>query len=77
MGIINNLKHLPRRGWVLKGVPNPETVAAHMYRMGMSAFLLPNTYNIPRIIQIAIVHDLGEGIVGDITPHDNVTNEDK
>jgi putative hydrolases of HD superfamily len=26
---------------------------------------------------MALVHDLAESIVGDITPHDNVTKEEK
>ena len=32
-------KHLPRTGWVKKGIPHPETVSGHMYRMSMMAFL--------------------------------------
>jgi 5'-deoxynucleotidase YfbR-like HD superfamily hydrolase len=30
-----------------------------------------------RCIKLSIVHDFGESIIGDITPHDNVNNETK
>lgn len=33
------LQHLKRTGWVRKGVHEPESVASHMYRMAMMAFL--------------------------------------
>ena len=32
-------KHLKRTGWVDNSVTDPETVAGHMYRMAMMAFL--------------------------------------
>lgn len=35
------LKDVQRTGWVRSGVPQPETVASHMYRMAMLAFALP------------------------------------
>ena len=34
-----SLQHLKRTGWVRRGVQEPETVASHMYRMAMMAFL--------------------------------------
>ncbi len=30
--LVGKLKELPRKGWVDRGIPNPETVAEHMYR---------------------------------------------
>ena len=70
--IVSRLKHLPRKGWVLRGVSQPETVAGHMYRMAMSAFLLPSHLNTTKIMKMALVHDLAESIVGDITPQDQI-----
>jgi len=32
---IGALKHLPRTGWVRRGVPNSETVAAHSWRVAV------------------------------------------
>ena len=48
-----------------------------MYRMALCVFMLPSSYNTNKLIKMALVHDLGESIVGDITPHDNVSLEDK
>ena len=33
------LQTTKRTGWVRKGVNGPESVADHMYRMGMMAFI--------------------------------------
>lgn len=35
------------------------------------------TIDINKILRMAIVHDLAESLVGDITPHDDVSKEDK
>lgn len=50
-----------------------------MYRMAMITFLLKKEdgLDIQRCLQMAIVHDLAESIVGDITPYCGVTEEDK
>lgn len=79
LSLVANLKHSPRRGWVLKNVKNPESIAGHMYAMGMMTFLLGNNSNLDRIkcMQLALVHDLAESIVGDITPADNIPSNEK
>ncbi|KAK9505970.1 hypothetical protein O3M35_009923 [Rhynocoris fuscipes] len=76
--LVGKLKHLPRKGWVLKNIKEPETVAGHMYRMAMMTFLL-NDADINRIkcMEMALVHDLAESIIGDITPHCGVSKQDK
>jgi putative hydrolase of HD superfamily len=72
------LKHLLRTGWVNSSVKAPETVASHMYRMGIISMLVPDQgYNRERCIKMSIVHDIAESIVGDITPDDNVNDDDK
>lgn len=75
--LLSRLKHLPRKGWVIQNIPFPETVASHMYRMAMCVFLLPKEYDTNKLIKMALVHDLGESIIGDITPHDNISKENK
>jgi putative hydrolase of HD superfamily len=49
-----------------------------MYRMSMLSFLIvdPNV-NKDKLMKVCMVHDLAESIVGDITPHDGVSKEDK
>ena len=39
--IIERLKHTPRAGWVKRGVPGPESVSDHMWRMAIICMLLP------------------------------------
>jgi len=65
-----------RAGWVLSGIPAPESVSDHMYRMAMAAFALPPAVS-AHAIKLALVHDLAEALVGDITPHDGVSGDEK
>jgi len=76
---VSKLKHLDRQGWLRHGIKRPETVAGHMYRMAiMSGFVVDDpTLDLNRCIKLSIIHDIGESIIGDITPHDNVSNENK
>ncbi|KAJ3105882.1 HD domain-containing protein 2 [Phlyctochytrium planicorne] len=80
--ICGKLKQTKRTGWVLRKVSLPESISDHMHRMGVMALAMSSSsashpLNQDRCIKIAIVHDLAEAIVGDITPHCNVTKEDK
>ncbi|CAB3359494.1 Hypothetical predicted protein [Cloeon dipterum] len=76
---MNELKHLKRQGWVLKDIEQPETVAGHMYRMAVMSLLLPVDSKIDRIrcMELSLVHDMGESIIGDITPYCGVPREEK
>ncbi|CAL5338708.1 unnamed protein product [Camellia sinensis] len=68
-----------RKGWVNHGIKGPESIADHMYRMALMALIagdLPGV-NRERCIKIAIVHDIAEAIVGDITPSDGVPKQEK
>ena len=78
--LLRSLKTTKRRGWVLRGVHDPESVADHMYRMAMLALTVDTTKcNVSRehCAKMALVHDLAESIVGDIAPCDNVPKEEK
>lgn len=77
---VGDLKHTPRMGWVYKGVPDSEQVTGHAYRMAMIALFVLD--EIPgcdknKVVQLCLVHDFAECIVGDITPHDNIPVEVK
>jgi len=76
-GILGKLKHLKRTGWVQHQVPEPETVASHMYRMAMLAQLLPPPIDHGRCIKMALAHDMGEAIVGDLTPSCGIGEAEK
>ncbi|CAB3396893.1 unnamed protein product [Caenorhabditis bovis] len=78
--VLDNLKHLKRTGWVKCGVPEPETVACHMYRMAILALSLEGQIeglDTIRALKMALVHDIGEAIAGDITPHCGVSDQEK
>ena len=67
---VNKLKEIPRTGWVLMGVKNPESVAGHTFRVAIIAWLMSEKagLNVERAIKIALFHDLAEVYTGDITP---------
>lgn len=66
----DKLKGIPRTGWVLSEVKNPETIAEHTFRMVIANWLLgkKKNLNIKRTIKIALSHDLCEVYAGDVTP---------
>lgn len=46
--------------------------------MSMMSFLIQDSQvNKDKLMKICMVHDLAESIVGDITPHDGVSKEEK
>lgn len=65
---IGELKRVKRSGWVRVGVPEPESVADHIFRLSALALVVANDLNVDqgKITKMALVHDLGESIVGDI-----------
>ena len=72
------LKDVVRAGWVLAGVKNPESVAAHSWGMALLAIeLCPPELDLARVLTLCVLHDLAEVRVGDITPHDGVSREEK
>nr|XP_023898355.1 HD domain-containing protein 2 isoform X2 [Quercus suber]POF27041.1 hd domain-containing protein 2 [Quercus suber] len=78
--LCHRLKTTKRKGWINHGIKGPESIADHMYRMALMALIaadLPSGLNRERCIKIAIVHDIAEAIVGDITPSDGVPKEEK
>ncbi|XP_026319734.1 HD domain-containing protein 2 [Hyposmocoma kahamanoa] len=80
--LVGRLKHEKRTGWVLCDIAECESIAGHMYRMGLMTFLLTEETNTTKLdrfkcLQIALVHDLAECIVGDLTPHCGVSPEEK
>ncbi|MCB9765309.1 MAG: HD domain-containing protein [Alphaproteobacteria bacterium] len=75
---ILQLKELPRAGWVRAGVVEPESVAAHSWGVAWLVLALcPPELDRGRALAIAVLHDLAEVRVGDITPHDNIPKAEK
>lgn len=78
---VGKLKGIPRRGWILIGIKNPETIAAHTFHEAIMAWILAKekgiNFNIERILKIALVHDLCELYAGDTTPYDKILPKNK
>jgi putative hydrolase of HD superfamily len=79
---INQLKELKRRGWV-KEFPDTscESIADHTLAVAALSWFIADLFfpelDLSRVIQLAIIHDMGEIYTGDIIPHDNVPAEEK
>jgi putative hydrolase of HD superfamily len=61
------LKATRRSGWTSTG--EPETVAAHTWRLCLMAMVLADHFpevNVDRVIRMLVIHDLGEAVHGDI-----------
>lgn len=79
----NQLKHLYRQGWLRAGVGRElcESVADHSYGVALLAMLLADQLapelDTERLLRMALLHDLGEAHVGDITPAMGITKQVK
>eukprot|EP01147_Barroeca_monosierra_P005630 gene5631-204_t len=76
---VAQLKNVKRSGWIRCGIPLPESVADHSFMMAAIAFAIPQASLLDRstCIQLAVVHDIAESIVGDITPYDGISKKEK
>ena len=71
--IIINLKNVQRKGWIRKlEIKNPESVADHSFSMALMAMILSELHklNTKKILEMALLHDLVESVVGDFTPEE-------
>jgi putative hydrolase of HD superfamily len=72
------LKALDRAGWKRVGITHPESVAAHSWGVAFAALVrCPAHLDRARVMAMALVHDLPEVRVGDLTPHDSVHPDEK
>jgi len=72
------LKSLPRTGWLRAGIENPESVAAHSWGVAWLCMVLcPNDLNKLKVLEMALIHDLAEVRIGDITPYDGIDVAEK
>jgi putative hydrolase of HD superfamily len=74
------LKRVKRQGWLDAGIPpaQAESVADHSFRTALLvAFVSEPDINMARALKMALVHDLGEAEVGDLTPRSRVPKKRK
>lgn len=78
LNVVQQLKLQKRTGWLDHNINPCESISDHMYRMGVTSMLIKNPeVNRDKCVRIALVHDIAEALVGDITPFDGVTKEEK
>src|SRR5215475_5990764 len=63
-----HLKHLPRSGWLLLGITQPETVAEHSFRVGLVGIALAELEGADsgRTAALCLMHDVHESRIGDV-----------
>lgn len=77
---IGKLKQVQRAGWRrFPQIAQVESVSDHSFRVSLLSLLLGDekSLNIGKCVSMGLVHDLAESIVGDLTPYDGVSKEEK
>lgn len=79
--ILERLKTNKREGWRRFGINRGESISDHMYRMSLMTMLCPpalaSKVDLAKCMKMALVHDMAESLVGDITPVDGVAKPEK
>lgn len=80
--LIERLKTTKREGWRRFGITQGESISDHMYRMSIMTMFAPpelaSKINVPHCTKMALIHDMAESLVGDITPADkHITKAEK
>ncbi len=82
--LATKLKQVIRTGWDdthwnIRG--RRESVAEHVYGCLILAISLDSNFdlnlNVDKVLKMLAIHEIGEVIIGDITPHDGITPEEK
>jgi len=70
---ISKLKLTVRTGWKMRDVPGvKETIGSHSFGTAFIAWIMAKKekVDVDKTLKMALIHDLLEGIIGDITPYD-------
>jgi len=74
------LKNMPRRGWVINDIKNPESIAEHIFRAALMAWILGSkkklNLDMERVLKTALIHDLCDIYARDPTPYDSILPKD-
>ncbi len=67
---VSKLKRTPRSGWVEVGIRKPESVADHIFRTSILCMVYSDLEGLDelKLLRMALIHDLPEAIIGDLTP---------
>jgi putative hydrolase of HD superfamily len=74
-----SLKRTLRSGWVEVGIRNSESVADHTFRTAILCMVYSDLdgLNELKLLRMALLHDLPEAIIGDLTPSKKTTGSKK
>lgn len=81
--LATSLKDVIRSGWKRYHVSKErlESIAEHIYGTCILAISVDSEFNpgvdLNKVLRMLVLHELEEVIIGDITPYDNVTEEEK
>ena len=71
------LKDEKRKGWVLRNIEFPETVADHSWGLSLLCILFGNEeLDMTKVLKIAAVHDIAEAETGDIATRADKKNQE-
>ncbi len=81
---VRRLKEVKRKGWTLRGVRNPESVADHSFMLAILAYVYSRKLGLDseKATKMALIHDICEVYTGDIATRmredeQEVGNEEK
>jgi putative hydrolase of HD superfamily len=71
------LKKVSRSGWMRVGIKSPESVADHTFRTALLCMIFSSLEGLDelKMLQMALIHDLPEVIVGDLTPSEKIKSD--
>ena len=75
---IENLKTVKRKGWTIKSkVKEVESVAEHSYAATSIVMIISDLVglNTEKVMKMMLIHDLPEGIIGDLVPGENANKD--
>lgn len=79
--LLERLKTEKREGWRRFEINHGESIADHMYRMSIITMMAPpslrSRIDMAKCQTMALVHDMAESLVGDLTPMDRVPKPEK
>ena len=73
------LKRIKRAGWLKLSIDSPESVADHCFGTAFMAMVMGDILGLDtnKIMRMALLHDLAESEVGDITPDMGISKKKK
>ena len=75
---IEDLKTVKRKGWIIRSkVKEVESVADHSYAATSIAMIISDLAgtNTEKVMKMMLIHDLPEGIIGDLVPGENANKD--